>query len=148
MMAEVTGEGAARAGDRSLADFAGRWRLSREITHGDGSRATFEGVAEWRPDPRGLAYRESGTLTMEGGGAFHAERAYLWKPDLSVWFTDGRFFHQVPPRGGETGHWCDPDRYDGRYDFAGWPAFTVRWRVTGPRKSYRMLSRYTRGGAA
>jgi hypothetical protein len=73
-----------------------------------------------------------------------AERRYLWSADLSVWFEDGRFFHNVPPHGGPTAHWCDPDQYDGQYDFADWPAFRVTWRVRGPRKDYRMETLYRR----
>ena len=51
-------------------------------------------------------------------------------------------FHRVPPLGGDSGHWCDPDQYDGSYDFSAWPAFTVTWSVRGPRKAYLMSSRY------
>lgn len=72
-----------------------------------------------------------------------ASRVYLWKADLSVWFDDGRYFHTVPAQGGATDHWCDPDQYDVRYDFAEWPDFRVTWRVEGPRKSYTMVSDYT-----
>lgn len=128
---------------RVLGDFAGRWRLDREIAHDDGSRARFTGQAEWRPVPAGLDYRETGTLVL-AGQRMQAERRYLWRPDLSVCFADGRFFHQVPPQGGETAHWCAPDRYEGHYDFTAWPEFRVRWRVTGPRKAYRMTSHYRR----
>ena len=73
-----------------------------------------------------------------------AERRYLWREDLTVWFEDGRFFHQVPAEGGETGHWCDPDQYDVTYHFNDWPDFQVVWRVKGPAKDYRMVSHYTR----
>jgi hypothetical protein len=73
-----------------------------------------------------------------------AERRYVWHPDLSVHFDDGRFFHKIPQEGGATDHWCDPDSYEGCYDFSKWPDFGVTWRVTGPRKSYRMHSLYKR----
>lgn len=129
---------------RVLADFEGDWRLLREIVQADGGRASFAGVAVWRPDAQGLCYEERGLLQIPGQPAMQAERRYLWREDLSVWFDDGRFFHKVPPEGGATGHWCDPDQYDVSYDFSEWPRFSQRWRVRGPRKDYEMLSQYRR----
>ena len=129
---------------RVLADFEGGWQLSREIVQSDGGRARFAGEAMWRPDPEGLRYEERGLLQIPGQPAMQAERRYLWRDDLTVWFDDGRFFHQVPPEGGETGHWCDPDQYDVAYEFGRWPEFTVRWQVRGPRKDYEMRSLYRR----
>lgn len=129
---------------RELADFAGTWQVSRQIVQKDGPRATFTGQAVWTPEGDGLAYVETGTLEIEGQGAFTADRRYFWDRDLQVFFDDGRFFHQVPPEGGETGHWCDPDQYDVSYDFADWPAFVTIWQVRGPRKSYRMRTDFSR----
>lgn len=128
---------------RRLQDFLGDWRLAREITHGDGSAARFEGRAEWRAEDAGALYVETGELII-GAGRFAAERRYRWGADLSVWFDDGRFFHHVPPGGGAAAHWCDPDQYDAEYDFSRWPEWTARWRVRGPRKDYEMLSHYRR----
>lgn len=91
-----------------------------------------------------MIYREAGTLTVAGQAPMQAERCYHWHSDLSVHFEDGRFFHKVPPSGGDTEHWCAPDTYVGRYDFTCWRTFEVIWRVTGPRKSYQMCSLYTR----
>jgi len=82
---------------------------------------------------------------MPGQVPMTAVRRYIWQPDLTVWFDDGRFFHQVPGRGGQTQHWCDPDMYKVAYDFTHWPQFQVTWEVSGPRKDYRMVSQYTRG---
>ncbi len=127
-----------------LADFEGKWRLSRRIVQAAGVEARLIGEAVFAPCDEGLAYEEVGRLIMPGQPEMEARRAYLWKPDLTVWFEDGRFFHQVPVEGGETGHWCDPDQYDGVYDFADWPIWRVRWRVRGPRKDYRMESEYRR----
>ena len=129
---------------RRLADFAGDWRLDRRIEDALGAPARFEGRASWTPCAEGLLLLETGTLTIEGQGSFAAERRYLWADDLNVCFDDGRFFHQVPARGGDTEHWCDPDRYLVHYDFTGWPRFTTTWQVAGPRKSYRMVAVYTR----
>ena len=131
---------------RVLQDFEGVWTVSREIEHADGTRAVFEGHATFVPDAGGLAYEETGTLQMAGRPSLSATQRYRWDADLNVSFEDGRFFHTVPPEGGETAHWCDPDQYDGHYAFEDWPRFTVRWRVRGPRKDYSMETRYVRGG--
>ena len=127
---------------RCLSDFLGTWQLQRQIRHGDGSTARFEGRAQWRATPAGADYVETGALILPGQGRFEAERRYLWGPDLRICFDDGRFFHQVPPLGGEAAHWCDPDQYYALYDFADWPAWSCRWRVRGPRKDYEMHSHY------
>ena len=133
-------------GDRArrLDDFTGAWQMQRDIRHADGGRARFEGTARLEVAGDDLAYREEGMLLMPGQPAIKAERRYRWGPDLSVFFDDGRFFHRIPPEGGETGHWCDPDTYLGHYDFSSWPVFTVRWQVTGPRKDYQSVTTYRR----
>ena len=95
---------------RQLSDFEGRWTISRLITPEQGAPARFDGQAVWSPDQNGLAYFESGTLALENAPPMQAERRYHWRPDLSVFFEDGRFFHQVPQAGGTTEHWCDPDQ--------------------------------------
>lgn len=133
--------------DRVLADFAGTWAIARTITPQTGPAARFDGTARWVPSDRGLDYTEEGTLHMDGAAPMQATRAYVWTPDMSIYFDDGRFFHQVPAAGGQTRHFCDPDTYVGRYDFDDWPHFTVAWDVRGPRKDYRMISRFTRQAA-
>lgn len=125
---------------RVLADFIGDWRLSRQICHADGTRATFDGTARWEADG---TYVETGTLDM-GTARFSAERRYRWTDDLDVYFDDGRFFHAVPQCGGDAAHWCDPDQYDVTYDFSRWPEWTARWQVRGPRKDYVMLTTYAK----
>jgi len=129
---------------RTLADFEGRWRISRRITEDAGPEAVFEGQAVWQPDQGALAYHETGVLTLDGQPPMQSERRYVWTADLSVYFEDGRFFHQVPPQGGTASHWCDPDRYEVCYSFDAWPQFSVEWRVSGPRKAYCMRSIYSR----
>ncbi|WP_104017004.1 DUF6314 family protein [Roseovarius nitratireducens] len=132
---------------RRLQDFEGEWRLSREVVEADGRRATVTGRAVWSRAGTGLAnelaYVETGEMRLPGTPPMQVERRYHWAQDLSVFFADGRFFHRVPPEGGETAHWCDPDQYDGAYDFSRWPEFTVTWAVRGPRKDYRMMTIYT-----
>ncbi len=129
---------------RVLKDFEGEWRVLRRISNADGPDSRFDGRAVWTAGEDGLHYLETGHLSISGHKPFEAERRYFWAPDLSVYFDDGRFFHQVPATGGATGHWCDPDQYDGDYDFTGWPAFKVQWSVKGPRKNYTMVSEYCR----
>jgi len=127
---------------RRLQDFEGVWVFTRDVAETDGRRSTVTGRAVWRHYGTGLAYTETGEMRIEGHAPMQVERRYLWDGDLAVFFEDGRFFHHVPPEGGETTHWCDPDQYDGAYDFGRWPEFTVTWRVRGPRKDYRMVTRY------
>ncbi|THH38273.1 trigger factor [Aliishimia ponticola] len=127
---------------RQLADFEGTWRIMRQITHADAPDAQYEGTAHWTPDEAGLLYQENGILTVTGHPPMQTERRYLWRAPLDVYFEDGRFFHTVPPGGGETRHWCAPDDYRVTYRFAAWPRFETVWRVQGPAKDYTMVSRY------
>ncbi|WP_300029193.1 DUF6314 family protein [uncultured Roseobacter sp.] len=130
---------------RVLADFLGRWSLKKTIRQGDGQMAAFEGTAVWVPEADGALYTEHGTLTLAGTAPLSAERRYRWSADLDIYFDDGRFFHSVPPQGGQAAHWCDPDQYDVAWDFADWPAFSARWTVKGPRKDYEMHCFYRPG---
>ena len=130
--------------ERVLADFLGRWRITREIGPATGPRASFEGHADWRAVPGGADYVETGVLRLAGAAPMTAERRYRWGADLSVRFEDGRDFHRVPPLGGQATHYCERDTYLVTYDFSDWPAFVVRHDVSGPRKDYVMISRYGR----
>ena len=142
----------AQAEPRRLADFAGDWTLTRTISQGDGTQAHFEGRARWHwqdhgPEPElapELAYFETGLLSLPGQPPMQAERRYIWRDGPTVWFDDERFFHAVPPLGGEAHHHCDPDDYRVSYDFSLWPDFSTVWTVRGPRKDYRMHSHFTR----
>ncbi|WP_315899499.1 DUF6314 family protein [Roseovarius atlanticus] len=130
-----------------LADFEGAWRLERDVVHAGAAPARFEGEARLVPGQGGLVYREAGVLSMAGQPPMRAERGYLWRArdggGIDVMFEDGRFFHSIT-EGGAAEHWCDPDMYEVRYDFADWPDWSARWQVCGPRKAYRMVSRFTR----
>ena len=127
---------------RRLRDFEGIWTFSREVVETGGRVAHVTGRAVWTPQDTGLRHDETGELRLPGHAPMRVERACHWDADLGVFFADGRFFHHVPPDGGATAHWCDPDQYDGWYDFTEWPAFSVTWRVRGPRKDYRMTTIY------
>jgi hypothetical protein len=63
-----------------------------------------------------------------------------------VLFEDGRFFHRFDAEDPLPGasHACAPDAYRVRYDFRAWPRWEAAWRVSGPRKDYAMVTRYSR----
>jgi hypothetical protein len=124
---------------RRLSDFLGQWRLEKDIRQADGGSARFEGTATWDAD--GL-YQETGLLRLASGDQMRAERRYLWRAPLAVYFEDGRFFHEVPPEGGEAYHHCAPDDYRVHYDFSDWPRWIAVWQVAGPRKGYEMSCLY------
>lgn len=133
---------------RGLDDFEGLWRLTRRITQDDAPDAELDGSAIWRPVAEGLHYSEAGLLRVGDAAPINAERRYLWRGGadgvIEVLFEDGRPFHRIDPEAPRDRHWCDPDLYEVTYDFSGWPDWSSVWRVRGPRKSYRMISRYTR----
>ena len=129
---------------RRLSDFAGRWQVMREIREASGATARFEGIADWSRAEGGLNYLEDGQMILAGHPPMQAQRRYFWADDLSVYFDDGRYFHQVPASGGLVQHWCAPDDYQLRYVFDDWPVFCVFWRVKGPRKDYSATTKYSR----
>ncbi|MEX0328555.1 MAG: DUF6314 family protein [Ruegeria sp.] len=134
----------------SLSDFEGSWSLERlirdakagQIVHADGS-------AEWRRDAGGMIYDETVTLRIPGQPDMKGTRRYIWREAgdrIAIHFDDDRYFHALK-LGQERvtdHHDCPPDSYDAEYDFTGWPRWTVRWTVSGPRKSYEMETKYTR----
>jgi hypothetical protein len=126
--------------EERLAALEGRWRVLRAIRHADGARARFRGTAEWSPHGPGLRCEERGRLT-QGGAAMEARRVTLWAVEegrLALRFADGRFFCTVEEAW--TRHDCAPDTYLVRHGFARWPIWSVRWRVSGPRKDWRALT--------
>ena len=127
-----------------LTDFEGDWTVDRLVVHGDGLRARFTGNARWAPVQDGMQFSESGRLKIPGQAPMEASQSYFWDHDLNIWFSDGRFFHTVPAKGGVARHWCDPDQYTVRYRFGHRPRFETLWRVSGPRKNYAMLTRFER----
>ena len=129
---------------RILSDFAGRWKIERDIKPASGPAARFLGHAEWTAEDGLMHYIEKGNLEIAGQTPMVAERRYRWDADLNIYFDDGRFFHQVPALGGDAAHWCDPDQYDATYDFTHWPRWSCTWRVRGPRKDYTLHSQYSK----
>ena len=129
---------------RILSDFAGRWKIERDIKPASGPAARFLGHAEWTAEDGLMHYIEKGNLEIAGQTPMVAGRRYSWDADLNIYFDDGRFFHQVPALGGDAAHWCDPDQYDATYDFTHWPQWSCTWRVRGPRKNYTLHSQYSK----
>lgn len=132
-----------------LADFEGLWRIRRRILdHRTGQEGHFDGQAVLHPAMNGpWIWTETGTLRMADMPPMQAERRYLWAASggrISVSFADGRPFHDFSTESPEALHWCDPDDYRARYDFAAWPMWHVEWRVRGPRKDYTMRSDHMR----
>ena len=130
-----------------LADFAGTWQIDRRIEDRRGPEGRLEGAARLTPDAEGLVYEETGLLRLGDGAPFAASRRYLWRegPEgIELRFADGRFFHRFRPDAPEAEHPCGADLYRVRYDFAAWPEWRSEWRVTGPRKEYRMTTCYRR----
>ncbi|MFT3973878.1 MAG: DUF6314 family protein [Amaricoccus sp.] len=132
-----------------LRAFEGRWRIERDIEDVKAGRTgRFAGEAVFAPVLDGLAYVETGTLTLQGAAPMAASRRYLWRAGgpgtIEVLFEDGRFFHRIDAEEPTSGavHACAPDLYRVRYDFRGWPRWLAEWRVSGPRKDYAMVSRY------
>ncbi|ATI42140.1 hypothetical protein CBW24_09030 [Pacificitalea manganoxidans] len=131
-----------------LRRFAGQWTLSRRIEDARaGTTGRFEGTARLTPDGGGLRYDETGLLSLPGAAPMQASRSYLWRAidqRIAVLFEDGRPFHEfaVTADTARATHWCDPDDYRVSYSFETWPNWQAEWQVSGPRKSYRMISSY------
>ena len=142
------GQGIYEMVGRTLQDFPGTWRITREISdHRAGRVITGEGQAWLTPVPGGLDYAETLILALPGQRPVVGARRYLWRGSgarITVAFDDGCPFHtilldQVAPR---DRHHCAPDIYDVFYDFAVFPAWSVTWTVSGPRKNYVMTTQY------
>ena len=125
-----------------LKDFQGRWRFERQIDHADGDPATVTGRAVFTPVDEGLRYDETGELRLNDGPPMTATRSYLWHEGGVVLFEDGRDFHIIPDTHATATHLCGDDTYVVRYDFSAWPNWTSQWTVTGPKKSYVMITTY------
>ncbi len=135
---------------RDLAAFFGGYSVTRRIEDRRAAQTVrFEGRAQISEgDTRHSAlYREAGEMQV-AQGRFTAERSYLWRAQagrILVQFDDGRPFHDFDPvsGGAATEHLCGQDWYLGGYDFSDWPQWSVTWEVSGPRKDYRSVTRYS-----
>lgn len=139
----------AMTGLASLAALEGPWLLDRVVTHSDGTEHRLLGRAEFRRSGVRLVHDEEGILTGDGMPPVRATRRYIWRAEpgrLECAFPDNRPFHTIPlgVERPETTYLCPPDRYVVSYDFADAAEWRSTWRVTGPRKDYRMVSTYRR----
>jgi hypothetical protein len=133
----------------SLADFQGRWKIERTIKDKRaGIDGTLSGEATLSPRAQGgLTYEETGKLSYGPKSSMEATRRYLWLPHaqgIEVQFDDGRPFHVIVLQRlmPDTNHHCDPDLYHVSYDFRTFPQWQSVWRVVGPMKDYRMVTKY------
>lgn len=128
--------------------FEGAWDLQRVVHHADGRQDRLTGQAVFTRAGPGLEYVETGQMHLAQGGVVQARRRYLWRStgdQIEVLFDDGRPFHSFSTAQPNATHLCPPDTYKVCYDLGDWPRWQTTWTVTGPRKSYRMHSRYGRG---
>jgi hypothetical protein len=114
------------------------------------------GAATITPHAAGqFDYRELGQLRLPDGRALDAERRYVFEEmdsGFAVFFaeTPPRLFHRIalrttgPSLVGAATHLCADDRYDSRYEFRAEGSFVVEHRVSGRRKRYTSVTRYTR----
>ncbi|WP_170782646.1 DUF6314 family protein [Ruegeria lacuscaerulensis] len=132
----------------SLSDFEGCWGLTRTIRDARaGQVVQADGLAYLRLAEDGLVYDEEVVLRIPGQAKMTGTRRYLWRANgdgVAVFFDDGRYFHHLNLGVPQTSdhHDCAPDSYDAVYDFSNWPRWSVRWIVSGPRKSYEMDTEY------
>lgn len=128
----------------------GAWSFARVIDdHLAGDVKRVDGRAEFTAADAGrVRWAESGTL-RSGTLELPVMRTSYLEPRGEGWFVtfeDGRDFHPWTPAA-DVVHHCGADLYAGRVWSAavGEDAFTVRWRVTGPKKDYTMTTVLTRG---
>lgn len=132
----------------TLKDLEGSWTLERRIEdRRAGLIGRLSGTCSWHPDDAGLVQEETGTLYYGDAPPIRAERRYLWRASgdtLTVFFEDGRAFHQIAPGRLSDRHDCAPDTYDVTYVFGVAGMFSTVWQVVGPRKDQVIHSLYTK----
>ncbi|MGB0928199.1 MAG: DUF6314 family protein [Pikeienuella sp.] len=135
------------------AGLLGMWRIDRRIIDARGADGAFCGSAVFSQcpdDTRTLLFSETGTLHIGSQKPVVATRNYQWHfPDqrrIDVRFADGRDFHSFDSTSVPVTavHHCAPDIYRVEYTFTSPTVWLVKWRVTGPRKDYEMISEMTR----
>lgn len=129
-----------------LEGFVGKWRLNRTILQSNGDEFVFAGQANFTWHEARLLYQEAGLVTAPNGSTLQAERTYFWQlgetNQIDVYFDDERYFHSFSGVAPFADHLCGDDYYKVNYNFDQWPLWESSWQVTGPRKDYRMISRY------
>ncbi|MEX0318447.1 MAG: DUF6314 family protein [Ruegeria sp.] len=136
-------------GPERIEDFEGGWTLRRVIDDRlSGQVLRAEGTATLRRGEGEYVYDEEVVLQVPGQQPMRGTRRYLWRgaaDHIAIHFEDGRFFHNLALGQANPAdhHDCPPDSYDAAYDFSTWPRWSVRWSVSGPRKSYEMRTEFT-----
>lgn len=144
--------GASFSDDEWLAALLGEWRLEREIFDAAGGRGRVRGALSVAPLADGAWARERGRLVWDGG-VFDASSAKYWRVEAAALRVfddpDGRERWRFDlTRAAATGDAatrfkCGDDLYRGALAI-GRDRFEVVWRVEGPRKRYRSVSRFWR----
>jgi Family of unknown function (DUF6314) len=157
-MGQATGgeNGGMRVTD-TLAFVRGRWQLDRVLTdYRTGAEGRFTGHALVAPTPAGQpgqpgewCYTEDGELRF-GAHTGPASRRlrYQGRPDgtVAVRFADGRPFYVLDLRTGQAQaeHGCGCDHYLLCHRVLAADLLEEEWRVRGPDKDYRAITRHTR----
>jgi hypothetical protein len=149
---------AVRPARRAFSLMEGSWRIDRTIDPG----GHFLGTATFQRSPDGtLAYRESGTMVVDGGQQFSATRCYRYRLDddrIEVRFDDGvnvgnhfldLLFRETqdrpfPIETVRDTHLCRLDTYDAVYRFETRELFHITFVVNGPKKAYVSHSTFRR----
>ena len=64
--------------NRILCDFAGRWKVERDVTPANRPAGQFLGGAEWTNENGLMHYKEGGKLQILGHAPMVVEPRYLW----------------------------------------------------------------------
>jgi hypothetical protein len=125
-------------------DFLGTWDVFRVIIdHLTGAVNRFSGKAIITASE----FVETGEVRY-GAVSLKANRRYglnAGAGQLDIEFADGRPFISLNGEASQTvRHLCGDDDYRGRFVFAHAGAWIEAWHVSGPRKRYASLARYSR----
>jgi len=136
-------------------NWLGKWALTRKIDpHG-----SFAGQAVFsRVDDNTILYQETGELTLvEGHVLDDVQKRYIYKLEenaIVVYFDDGpdkgKLFHRLKFDANgmaEAHHNCPPDKYYTKMRITSGCEFEITHDVSGPRKDYKIFSKYKKRGA-
>lgn len=135
-----------------FARLEGEWRLTREM----GDLGTFTGHAVFQARaPDVLRYREDGALQQTSGLRLPGYREFEYRLDadqIAIHFVEahrrGALYVMLQFTGAEDSchaqatHVCPPDTYRHSMSWQAENAFSTVVDVTGPRKSYTLVTRY------
>lgn len=137
----------------TLAFVCGGWQLDRVLTdHRSGIEGRFTGhalVAAAPGQPGEWCYTEHGELRFAAHtGPASRRLRYQARPDgtVAVRFADGRPFYVLDLRTGQARaeHGCGPDHYLLTHQVLSPDLLEEEWRVRGPGKDYRAITRLAR----